>query len=135
MDCLFCRIAKKEIPSNDVYETGDAFAFLDIHPRSPGHTMIIPKEHAENISKLSPDKVGPLFQAVQEVVIRLEKSLNPSGFTIGVNHGRAAGAEVDHLHVHVIPRFTGDQGKSIQSIVGNIPKESLEDIAKKIKAV
>lgn len=132
MDCLFCRIAKKELPSAIIYEDSRTLAFLDINPKSPGHSMVIPKVHAENLIQLPTHEVGPLFEAVQKVTSKLSKALKPHGFTIGVNHGKVSGQVVDHLHVHIIPRFLNDGGSSIHAVVTNPPKESLGDLAKRI---
>ncbi len=132
-DCLFCRIAAKQLSSHAIYESGEVFAFLDINPRAPGHTVVVPKRHAADLVQLPESGIIPLVTGVREVIGLLERGIHPAGFTIGVNHGRGAGAEVDHLHIHVIPRFEGDAGKSIQAVVSNPPAEPLEVIAKKIR--
>lgn len=135
MSCLFCKIIAKKIPAEVVYEDASVIGILDIHPRSPGHTMIIPKAHAETIFEVSDDEVGALFLAVKKMTNMLKKSFNPDGFTIGINHGAASGQEVDHLHIHIIPRWHGDHGSSIHSVVTNPPQESPLVIAEKIKAI
>lgn len=127
--CLFCKIANKEIKSQSIYEDGDNFAFLDLHPVAPGHAMVISKTHSENILDLGDDKVQALFLAVKATAKKIKNSLEPAGFTIGINHGKASGQVVEHLHVHIIPRFENDGGKSIHSVVSNPPKESLEKLA------
>ena len=126
-------MTKKEISSEIVYEDDFALGVLDVNPRSLGHTMILPKTHAENILDLPDDYIGPVFQAVKRVTELLKKSFNPDGFTIGINHGQASGQVVDHLHVHIIPRWLDDRGETIQSLVNNQPKESLEEIRDLIK--
>ncbi|MEK7555164.1 MAG: HIT family protein [Patescibacteria group bacterium] len=131
--CLFCKIGAKEIASESVYEDAHVIAFLDIHPKAPGHTMVVPKVHAETILDLPEKEVEPLFRAVRKVIGKVNSGLKPEGYTIGINHGRKAGQMVDHLHVHVIPRWSGDGGGSIHSIVQNTPGESLAEIAKKIR--
>lgn len=132
MDCLFCKILKKEIKAEVIYEDKDALAVLDIHPRAPGHTMILSKVHAENLLDLSDKEIGPVFLAVKKVTDLLKRKLKPIGFTIGINHGKVSGQVIDHLHVHIIPRWQGDGGKSIHSVVDNPPKDSLDEIYKKI---
>ncbi len=131
-DCLFCGIAAKKIPSQIVYEDDDAVAFLDIMPRAPGHTVVIPKHHAPTLAALPDAEVGPLFAAVKRVARLLAERLSPDGITIGINQGRASGQEVDHLHVHLIPRRTGDGGGSVQSVVNAKSFASLEEMRKKI---
>lgn len=131
-DCLFCKIAKKEIPADIVYEDEKVVAFLDIHPLAPGHAVIIPKVHAENILDLDSQMIAPVFESVKTLTGVLNKALNPQGFTIGINHGKVSGQAVNHLHVHIIPRFSGDGGKSLHSVVNNPPKNSLKEIKEKI---
>ena len=133
LDCLFCKIVSQEIKAEIIYEDEFSLAFLDVHPRSSGHTVVIPKKHAENISTLADALVGPTFLTVKRVSAILNTSLHSDGFTIGINHGRMSGQVVDHLHIPVILRFNNDQGTSIQSVVNNPSPESLVQIALKIK--
>ncbi len=132
-NCLFCKIATKDISASIVYEDSHAIAFLDISQRAPGHTMVISKCHAPTLVDLPDEEIAPLFSAVKTVATILSHKFNPDGMTIGINQGRASGQEVDHLHVHLMPRWNGDGGGSVQSIVNNPPKESPEEILKKIK--
>ena len=131
-ECIFCKIINKEIPAEIVYEDANALGVLDIHPRGPGHTTILPKFHAETIINLPEEKIGSVFKAVRSMVERLNSALRPDGFTIGINHGLAAGQAVPHLHVHIIPRYKNDGGVSLQALVDNPPKESLRSIKEKI---
>ena len=133
MNCLFCKISTKEVKAEVIYEDTNTLAFLDIQPKAPGHTMIIPKSHAENILNLKDEDIQPTFLTVKKIAGILSKALKPNGFTIGINHGRVGGQVIDHLHIHVIPRFDGDGGGSIHSVVHNPPKESLETIAELIR--
>jgi len=132
MDCIFCKIGKKEVPSEVIYEDGEVLAFLDINPISLGHSVVIPKIHAQNVLDLDDGLVGPVFGVVKKVTGMLQKALNPQGFTIGINHGKVSGQAVDHLHVHVIPRFEGDGGSSLHSVVQNKPQESVSETKKRI---
>jgi histidine triad (HIT) family protein len=131
-DCLFCKIAEKKIPAKIVYEDDRTLAFLDIKPSAPGHTMVIPKYHASTLAALPDKEIAPLFLAVKKVAELLVAGLHPDGITIGVNQGRASGQEIDHLHVHLVPRSHGDGGGSVQSVVHQASRESLEEIQKKI---
>jgi histidine triad (HIT) family protein len=132
MDCLFCKIAAKQIPAAIIHEDDRTLAFLDIHPCAPGHAVVIPKFHSPTIVDLPDAEVGPLFVAVKKVAELLKRSLKPDGITIGINQGRASGQEVDHLHVHLMPRWNNDGGGSVQSAVNNVPKESVEEVKEKI---
>jgi len=131
-DCLFCKIAAKQIPAQTLFEDEHVLAFLDIHPRTMGHTMVIPKYHASRIVDLPNEEVGPLFISVKRAAELLTEKLGCDGITIGMNQGRASGQEVDHLHVHLMPRWHNDGGGAIQSAINNPPKESVEETRKKI---
>lgn len=132
-DCIFCKVAAHEIPAEIVGEDDRALAFLDIHPQAPGHTMVIPKVHAAKLADLPLDEVGPLFKMVRDIARELEHALAADGMTIGVNQGEVSGQTVPHLHIHLFPRFKGDGGKSVHSVVQNPPRESLQEIGEKIR--
>ncbi|RLJ01533.1 MAG: HIT family protein, partial [Candidatus Aenigmatarchaeota archaeon] len=134
MECIFCKIARKEIKTEIIYEDESSLAFLDINPISPGHTVVIPKKHSETILDMDDDEIGPMFIAVKRATEMLKDALSPDAFNIGINHGRKAGQGIDHVHVHIIPRFEGDGGGSIHTIVRNPPKESIEEMAERIKS-
>ncbi|MGB9609110.1 MAG: HIT family protein [Minisyncoccia bacterium] len=133
IDCVFCKIINKEIEAKIIYENKNALAFLDINPHAPAHTVVIPKKHCNTILDLNKNNILQLFSAVKEVTALLKKTIHPDGFTIGINHGRVAGQAINHLHIHIMPRFLNDGGGSIHSVVLNKPKESIEEIYNKIK--
>ena len=133
-DCIFCTIAAGKVKAHAVYENESVLAFLDIHPASRGHTMVIPKVHAERLDRLEDRHVGPLFTGVKTVMGILEKALRPDGLNVGWNHGWAAGQHVNHLHVHLIPRYGGDGGGGIQSLIRSSVKEDLASVADQIRA-
>jgi len=133
MDCLFCKIARREFPASIIYEDMHAVAFLDIDPRSMGHTVVIPKRHAETILDLYGGDVGTVFSAVRETVTILKQKLAPDGFTIGINHGITAGQSISHFHLHIIPRYIGDKGGSMHTVVTNSPTETVDKTFAKIK--
>jgi len=132
MNCLFCSIAAKKIPAFVVGENEHALAFLDINPRAPGHTIVISRIHAETIIDVDDATLHDIGALVQDVVKLLKQRLSPDGFTIGINHGKVSGQAIDHLHVHIIPRFYGDGGGSLHTVVNNPPKKSVEELYKKI---
>jgi histidine triad (HIT) family protein len=96
--------------------------------------MVIPKVHAERLDLLEDRHVGPLFVGVKTVMALLEKALKPGGLNIGWNHGWAAGQHVNHLHVHLIPRYAGDGGGGVQSLIRSSVKEDLASIAGQIRS-
>jgi len=131
MDCLFCKIAKREMGADVVYEDEKAMAILDINPRTPGHVFVIPKMHVENLLDLPEVEVETLFLAVKATLKKVIEKLKADGATIGINQGKISGQEVAHLHIHIMPRFEGDGGKSVQSVVNN-PPENKEEIKNKL---
>ncbi len=133
MDCIFCKIIGKEIPASIVYEDDAALGILDVNPHAWGHAMILPKKHYPTILEVPPEELGPLMIAVQKVTAAMKKALAPAGFTIGVNHGEISGQSVPHLHIHILPRFTGDGGGSIHSVVNHPGPESLEETRARIR--
>jgi len=132
MDCLFCKIARKEIQSYLIDESPNFIAFLDIHPHAPGHTLIIPKEHFSRLEELPSSLGQELIEFSKNISSLLSQALETSDFTIGVNNGPLAGQAIFHVHLHFIPRFANDKGGSIHSVVYNPPKEELSVIYEKI---
>ena len=110
-DCIFCKIIKGDIPSNKIYEDENGFAFLDIGPVNPGHTLIIPKKHYENIQDMPPEELGKLIVVVQRVGRAVMKGTEVDGYNLNLSNGAVAGQEVPHLHFHIIPRYIGDGHK------------------------
>ena len=131
-DCIFCKIAKGEIPAKIIAENQDALAFLDIEPKSPGHTLVIPKKHYSDLFGIPEEELKNLFLLVQKSVQILKDRLQAEGFNVGYNHGPVAGQEVMHLHIHILPRYKGDGGRPIQSLVNNQTVD-LEEVYKKLK--
>jgi len=132
VDCLFCKIGSGEIQSLTIYEDSNVRAFLDIHPLTLGHTVVVPKKHYGNVIDLPEELVGPVFLGVKKAAEMLKLGLGIEGFTIGINHGTIGHQEIDHLHVHVIPRRSGDGGGNIHSIVHEASNEDLEVTYKRI---
>lgn len=100
-DCIFCKIARGEIPSSKVYENDQVFAFRDIHPQAPVHVLVIPKKHAANILEgVAKGMTADLMEAVAQVA-KLE-GVEESGFRVITNCGRDGAQSVQHLHFHVL---------------------------------
>ena len=106
-DCVFCGIIDGSIPGNVVYETEDVIAFLDANPVSRGHTLVVPKDHVEDIHGASDMEF--LMDALVKVSDAVEEAFDPEGINIAQNNGEAAGQEVFHLHFHVTPIYRGDE--------------------------
>ncbi len=104
--CLFCRIVSGEIPANLVYEGKNALAFLDHRPLFPGHTLLVPRDHVETLSDLSPAMVGPFFEAAQTLARAVELAMKAEGTFVAMNN--RVSQSVPHLHVHIVPRRKKD---------------------------
>ena len=119
-DCIFCKIARGDIPSATIYEDGDFRVILDLGPASKGHALILPKEHYKDLCE------------ADSAVTAKKESLNASGFNVVQNNGESAGQTVFHLHVHVIPRY--ERGPAmVQWIPGTVDAEELERTAEIVR--
>jgi histidine triad (HIT) family protein len=107
-DCIFCKIIAGEIPSFKVYEDDNVFAFADINPINTGHTLIIPKNHAENLWEIAPEDLAAIHQASLNIAKAIKKALQPEGIAVLQLNGRAVNQVVMHYHLHLIPRCAGD---------------------------
>src|SRR3989344_2293089 len=128
-NCVFCKIGKGEIPASKVYEDSKVLAFLDVKPHSKGHSVVIPKEHGETVFDFSYQQLQELMVAVRKTMNRIQEVLQPDGFNVGWNHNTAAGQVVPHLHIHIMPRYIGDGGGSMHSIVKNPGTMSVDKVA------
>lgn len=129
-DCIFCKIIEGEIDSYKIYEDENVLAFLDINPHAKGHTLVIPKIHAETIFEIDKEQIENLFGVVKRVTEKIDLVLHPEGYNIGWNHGKIGGQVVPHLHVHIMPRYSGDRGGNMHSIINNNGGASVGQIAK-----
>lgn len=127
-DCIFCSIVAGDIPARTVYETDAVLAFLDANPLARGHTLVIPKSHAQHVGDLDADLASDLFDAVASLTPRIQDAVDADGANVGVNDGEAAGQEVPHVHVHVVPRFEGDGGAPIHAVAGERPDLSDDEL-------
>ncbi|HIV23018.1 MAG TPA: HIT family protein [Candidatus Merdiplasma excrementigallinarum] len=108
-NCIFCKIANGEIPSATLYEDEDFRVILDLGPASKGHALILPKEHAANLYELPDELAAKAMVVAKKVGSVLAKGLNCDGLNVVQNNGEAAGQTVFHFHIHLIPRFKGDE--------------------------
>lgn len=129
-DCIFCKISAGEIPCHKVYEDENVLAFLDIHPHAKGHTVVIPKKHVANIFEFSDGDRAVFSAGLSASARRVNEILKPDGMNIGINDRPAAGQVVPHVHWHIFPRYDGDGGGSVHSIIKNAEEGDVEEIAK-----
>jgi len=115
-NCIFCKIANGEIPGAALYEDDNFKVVLDVGPATKGHCLVLPKEHYANIYEMPEELLGQAMAVAQKVGTRLVKAVGADGLNIVQNNGLAAGQTVFHFHIHLIPRFDGEE-----SIVGWVP--------------
>ena len=130
-DCIFCKISRGEIPSATVYEDNDFRVIMDISPASEGHMIILPKEHAANVYELSDNIASKIYVLAKKLAVALKEELDCDGVNILQNNEEAAGQTVFHLHMHIIPRYFGDD-INIKWNTTEGKSESLEELAKQI---
>ena len=106
-DNIFAKILRGEAPSFKVYEDERTFAFMDVMPQSEGHTLVIPKVQAENIFDLPPDDAANLIQVTQKIAVAVKRAIKAPGIMLAQLNGSEAGQTVFHIHMHVIPRWSG----------------------------
>jgi histidine triad (HIT) family protein len=131
--CLFCKIVAKEIPASVVYEDDFSLAFLDIRPVNIGHTLLLPKEHYENIFDLSEELIAKLAVVSKKLAVAIKGGLVADGINITSNNNPAAGQLIFHAHTHIIPRYADDGFTHWQGKRGYNEGEAKE-VAGKIKS-
>ncbi|EKS38844.1 HIT family protein [Afipia clevelandensis] len=104
---IFAKILRGEIPCHKVYEDEHTFAFMDIMPRCPGHTLVIPKQPARNILDISPESLAHVALTAKKIAVAAKKAFNADGITLQQFSEHAGGQVVFHLHVHIMPRVEG----------------------------
>jgi histidine triad (HIT) family protein len=129
---VFAKILRGELPSVKVYEDDHTLAFMDIMPQTPGHTVVIPKEAAEDMMDLSPEGAAKLMQTTQKIARAAKKALDASGITLVQRSGREAGQTVFHVHFNVMPHYPGVALKI--HAANMVDPKTLGPIAEKIRA-
>ena len=125
-DCLFCRIARGEIPARTVREDERTVAFLDIAPATRGHLLVIPRAHAADLTEIPPDDLAACALAAQDLARRVLGRLGADGVNLIQSNRAAAWQSVFHFHVHVIPRYVGDGLQAPWRNVGTTDAEAAE---------
>ena len=114
MDCIFCKIVSKEIPTKILYEDEYTIAFLDAFPVAKGHTLVIPKQHYAKIQDLPSEINEKLFNTVHKMIPKVD-SLQGSTL-VAIHNGKNSGQEIPHVHVHLIPRSKNDSAGPVHSM-------------------
>jgi len=127
-DCIFCKIVKGEIPCFKVYEDDRVLAFEDINPISEGHTLIVPKKHAENLWEIPGEDLTAIHLASQKIIHAIKETLNPTGVAVLQLNGRGVNQVVMHYHLHLMPR-TAD-GRELPTTCWELRQGDMEAIKK-----
>ena len=134
--CVFCDIVAGRSEASVVYLDSRCMAIMDIRPVNTGHVLVIPLNHANGLAELEPGAGGALFEAAQQIAAAMRQStLNPDGINLLLADGEAAGQEVFHVHLHVLPRYPGDGfGHKFPPHYGRRPaREELDNVAATIR--
>lgn len=129
--CLFCKIAKNG--SKFLLKRGDFIVMMNRYPYSTGHLLIFPKKHVKNFEDLEEKDITEIFSLVKKCLRILKIALKPKGFNIGINLGTVAGASIEHLHIHIVPRYGSDAGFMEVVSSTKVMPEPLEKTYKKLK--
>ena len=130
-DCIFCKIAGGDIPSSTVYEDEQFRVLLDLSPATKGHALILPKQHYANIFEIDENVLRDLIVLAKKVASAMKETLNCDGVNIVQNNGEAAGQTVFHFHLHMIPRYKGDE-VGLGWKMGELTEEDKQDILSKL---
>ena len=125
MDCIFCKISKKEIPAKIILETEKSLAFMDAFPLTKGHSLVIPKTHYEKVQDISKDDTHDLFETVRKAISKVDKITGAT--LLAVHNGEQSGQEIPHVHVHLIPRSSNDSAGPVHSMFSNTTKVTEKD--------
>ena len=131
-DNIFAKILRDEAPAFKVYEDDHSLAFMDVMPQVDGHTLVVPKDPAENLHDADPVILGATVQTVQKVAAAVKAAFEAPGIMIAQLNGPAAGQTVFHLHFHILPRFEGIEFKMHARDMEDFAK--LEAYAERIRA-
>ncbi len=136
-NCVFCDIVSGQAPASIVYENEVALAFMDIYPVHPGHTLVVPRTHVVNLASCPTELVGELFQLSARIAPAIATATDAAGFNVWTANGKAAGQEVFHLHLHILPRYHDDTFglRFPKGYPEEAPRDALEELAVKIRQV
>ena len=108
-NCIFCKLANGEIPTNKIYEDDDFTVIMDASPATKGHSLILPKEHYANLYEIPDEIAAKVFPLAKKLVSHMTEVLKCDGFNVLQNNGETAGQTVFHFHMHLIPRYEGKE--------------------------
>ena len=133
-NCIFCKIANGEIPTNTVYEDEDFRVFMDVAPATKGHALVVPKNHYADIYEIEPETLGKAAKVAQKVIKHATKVLGCEGYNLMQNNGEVSGQTVFHFHLHLIPRYENMDNTNLLSWTpGTSDSEELKKLSESMK--
>ena len=132
-NCIFCKILAGDIPSYTVYEDDDFKAILDAGPATRGHALIIPKEHYKDLYELPEELAAKAFVLGKKLITALTPALGADGYNLVQNNGAVAGQTVGHFHLHLIPRYEGDDA-GLGWHMGALDPDAAQEILDKVQS-
>ena len=112
-NCIFCKLANGDIPTNSIYEDEDFNVILDASPATKGHALILPKQHFANLYEIDDETLAKVAKLSKKIVAYETEALKCDGYNIVQNNGETAGQTVFHYHMHLIPRYDSDDNKGV----------------------
>ena len=133
-NCIFCKLANGDIPTNTLYEDSDFRVIMDASPATKGHALVLPKEHYANIYEITPEVLGKAVQVGQKVIQYVTPILGCDGYNLLQNNGEIAGQTIFHFHLHLIPRYKDADNTNV--LVTNhveFTAEEMKDLCESLK--
>lgn len=133
-DCIFCKIANGEIPTNTIFEDEDFRVFMDVAPATKGHALVVPKNHYADIYEIEPEVLGKAAKTAQKVIKHATEVLGCEGYNLMQNNGEVSGQTVFHFHLHLIPRYENMDNTNLLSWTpGTSTPEELKELSEKLR--
>ncbi len=133
-NCIFCKIAKGDIPTNTVFEDDDFKVFMDVAPATKGHALVVPKNHYADIYEIEPEVLGKAAKVAQKVIKHATKVLGCEGYNLMQNNGEVSGQTVFHFHLHLIPRYENmDNTHLLSWVPGTSTSEELKELSEQLR--
>lgn len=134
-NCIFCKLANKDIPTNIIYEDEKFTVIMDASPATKGHALILPKNHAANIYELPDEDAADIFVLAKKLATKMTEILHCDGFNIVQNNGEVAGQTVFHFHMHLIPRYLNDGNEDkLTWNHADLSADEIAEVAAKLRA-
>ena len=135
-DCIFCKLANGDIPTNTIYEDDIFRVIMDANPVSRGHALILPKNHIANIYELPEETAARLYPLAAKLALRMKQTLGCDGLNVLQNNGAAAGQSVFHFHLHLIPRYADAANNAglLEFVPAGLAEDEIKSICGQLQA-